>query len=123
MESKIEILSRRLIRSMESIHDFAAGHLMFDNGKNFFELHDFNKAGLEEMSKLSRNPYYKEKLAEYPKMRAATIDVLINDRKRGEANTGIENKLHSIAKTNQNIIHVLKHPGMDEMIKDAKRFK
>lgn len=121
MENEVELLSKRMIRAIGNIRQFAERTYNFDSAKDFFAIHNFNIEGLKELSRLRKNNYYLEKLEEYPKLSENEVDYAIHKRTDGGGlSKQTEDKLQLLAEINKSILHVISHPGMDEMIRASE---
>jgi hypothetical protein len=136
-----------LIRSLESVRQFASGEAEFYRGSEFLELHLANIQCLGQLSAERKTPYFKEKITEYPALTEAEIENYLSDKDRGRSygRSGIlyvlemipfitnlirsggkfpyevMEKFNSINSINENIIYVLRNPGMEELIQSAKK--
>jgi hypothetical protein len=82
MENEIDILSRRMIRAIGTIQQFADRTYNFDTGKDFMTIHNFNIDGLKQLAQLRKNDFYTEKLSEYPTFDEDEIDFALMRRHR-----------------------------------------
>ena len=147
----MEFALSTIIRSFDSVSQYANGNAEIFNGKEFMELHNNNIHFLEELAEERHCDYFKEKIAEYPPVSEEEVDQTIANRERrrngnsffgrdsdfwtqlplisklvssgGKYEDDLQEKLQLISDINQNIIYVLKNPGMEELIMSAKSKK
>lgn len=143
---KHEVIIDNLIRSLESVRQFANGEAEFYDGAEFMQLHLINQKFLEALSAERRNPYFKEKVMEYPIITESEINDYLNDkndsnysanriryileiipfivslfRSGGKFEYEVSEKFHTISSINESIIGVLRNPGMEELILSTKK--
>jgi hypothetical protein len=139
--------TRKLIYSLEMIGDFSEKIDAINSADEFFKIHNRNKRMLQELTKFRNTDYFAEKVNEYPNISENELDEYIKDnnksgnlililggwifmlialivktaKTRGNNLGGTKNKLRTIKSINDSIIHVIKHPGFEELIRDKNK--
>jgi hypothetical protein len=138
-----KIITGNLIRSPESVRQFASSEAEFNNGAEFIRLHLINIRFLEALSVERKNTYFREKVMEYPPITEAEINDYLDDkhergyfrmtaitlfiemipciskliRSNGKFSSDISEKFNVISAVNESIIYVLRNPGMEDLLK------
>jgi hypothetical protein len=146
----MEIIIPNLIRSLESVRQFANGEAEFSSGMEFMELHTINQKYLEQLSSEKNHPYFREKVSEYPPIDEKELNQYLRDKNNsgrlgyysngnklwaallirlvynlvnssGKFSDATSSKLNEISSINENLVYVLRNPDMEDLIESSQK--